>query len=731
MPKDAQHIVFLNNYYRSLTNPDILSEPTKQTAIRCNAAHIPPTTAGVDGVDSQIVGRHISECRRHARNQPRAERLLAWQVDILEAAYRNNHYPSAGERMILMEDTIQSYRKIKNWFEQKAKMLKKAGGGPVVPNPGSNKYSTKMWKAYYEDPVGYVQKLRNREIDLVTGAAIGQAVNILVNAPASGAINNTNEPDLATLAPGTIVPGLEYRSGYHLGEGSFSNIQRAQQNQMNQYGQLGYPNVQAPPHYQAHRQAQYGSQQMPMYTQDQDAVYSMRPPQPMNSGISSYAGGRSYEVSRAQPASQQNDYTGVYVVDHNQAVPDQYGYGMPANSQSGIPYDPFANQDEGELEYQGQNRYEPIYPPIPRNRAEQYMPAYPQVPESPAGQSLGGTFTQSENPARKRKFVPEDDEVDQGPHSTHLRKRPRQASNSRLSTLSGNPMFSGAEANMRVTREPVKRLGASRLAPKTHQLTTAGESGIRRTSGSGTDDSINSSFDGSGIGEKWTPHPHSRLKICHSSLYERETAEEGEASPNIRTPNIRTPEVRDPDSEVQRLDPRLSSSAQSSRNNGIEQNAGQSIAPFEPPMPENSSNMAQGVVDLEQHATTNTTDPAAAQYDAARHAGASNSIPGTYSISGSLGGNLEADLEVQGFQRHQGTAFPQAEAQELESLAQAPAENTVDAQDTENPENRLSVPDMNALEQAFLHNGEFDYSAFLGNESLFEDWDSPNLDVDN
>lgn len=58
MPKDAQHIVFLNNYYHSLTNPDILTETTKQTAIRCNAAHIPPTTAGVDGVDSQIVGRY-------------------------------------------------------------------------------------------------------------------------------------------------------------------------------------------------------------------------------------------------------------------------------------------------------------------------------------------------------------------------------------------------------------------------------------------------------------------------------------------------------------------------------------------------------------------------------------------------------------------------------------------------------------------------------------------------
>ncbi|TGO45879.1 hypothetical protein BOTNAR_0631g00030 [Botryotinia narcissicola] len=721
MPKDAQHIVFLDNYYRSLTNPDNL----------CNAAQIPPTTAGVDGVDSQIVGRHISECRRRTRHQPRAERLLPWQVAILEAAYQNNHYPSAGERMILMTDTRQSYRKVKNWFEQKAKMLKKAGGGPVGPNPGSNKYSTKMWKAYYEDPVGYVQKLRNGEIDLVTGAAIGQAAINLSNVPASGLINNTSEDTgLAALGPSAnIDPAPYYQPEHQLGQGDLPGMQSQPYDQMIQLGQYDYSKMQAPPQSPIPQQGQYGLHSMPVYTRDQDEIYSMPPPQPMNLGISSYAGGRSYEVSRVQPASQQTAYTGVYAVDDNQAVPGQYGYDMAANSHSDIPYDPLADQNDGELEYQGQNRYEPIYPPVPRNYAEQYMPAYPQVPESPAGQLLGETFTQSQNPARKRKLIAEDDEINQGPHSTHLRKRPRQAFNSRLSALSESPVFAGADSRIRVTKEPVKRLRASRLAPKTHQRPTAGESGIRRTSGSGTDDSINSSFDGSGIGEKWTPHQHSRLNSCHSSPYEPETAEEGETSPNIRTPNIRTPEVRHPDSETQRLDPLLLGAAQSSLNNGIEQNTGQSIDPFEPPIPENASNMAQGVVDLEQHATTNTTDPAAAQYDAALHAGASS--PGTYSISGSFGGDWQADSEAHGIQRQQGSAFPQAEAQELESLAQAPAETTVDAQDTQNPENMLSVPDMNALEQAFLHNGEFDYSAFLGNDGLFEDWDSPNLDVDN
>ncbi|TGO32768.1 hypothetical protein BHYA_0290g00070 [Botrytis hyacinthi] len=730
MPKDAQHIVFLNNYYHSLLNPDILTEPTKQTAIRCNAAHIPPTTPGVDGVDSQIVGRHISECRRRARNQPRAERLLAWQLDILEAAYRNNHYPSAGERMILMDDTRQSYRKIKNWFEQKAKMLKKAGGGPVGPNPGSNKYSTKMWNAYFADPVGYVQKLRNGEIDLVTGAAIGQAVNNFSNAPASGPINNANEdPGLAALAPSANIGTAPYYQPEHQhGQGDLPSMQPQPYDQMIQLGQYDYSNGQAPLHYQEPHQAQYGPQQMPIYTQDQDTVYSMPPTQSLNSGISSYAGGRSYEVSRVQPASQQTAYTGVYAVDNNQAVPDQYGYGMTANSQSGITYDPFADQDDSELEYQGQNRYEPFYPPVPRDHAEQYMPAYPQVPESPAGKSLGGTFTQSKNPTRKRKLIPEDDELNQGPHSTRLRKRPRQTYNSRLSTLSDNPIFAGAEAKMRVTKEPLKRLGTSRLVPKTHQRPTAGQSEIRRTSGSGTDDSMNSSFDGSGIGEKWTTHPHSRLNICHSSPCEEETAKVGATSPNIRTPNIPTPEVRDPDSKAQRLDPLLFGSEQSGPNNGMKEVSGHPLAAVEPSMPETASSTAQPVANTQQHATPNIPDSVAQQYDAASDARVSS--PAVYNTPGSLDGNWEADLEVQGPQPRQDSAFLQGEARDLESSAQISPEDTLNAQDMDNFEDLLAAPDMH-VEQAFLQNGEFNYSAFLGNDGLFEDWVPPNLEGDN
>ncbi|KAF7892664.1 uncharacterized protein EAF02_000202 [Botrytis sinoallii] len=734
MPKDNQHIVFLNNYYNSLVNPDILTEPTKQTAIRCNAAHIPPTTPGVDGVDSQIVGRHISECRRRARNQPRAERNQAWQVDILEVAYRQSHYPSAGQRMILMSQTNLSYRKIKNWFEQKAKMLKKAGGGPVVPNPGSNKYSTKMWREYFADPVGYVQKLRNGEIDLLTGEAIGQAVSNLANAPANGPTNNTNEDlGLAALAPGTtIVPGPDYQSGYQHDQDGSPNIQSQPYNQMSQYGQYDNSNVQTPPQSQVPQQAQYGPQPISIYTQAQDLMYTMPPAQSMNSGISSYAAGRSYEVSRAQPAPQQTAHPGAHTADTisqgaapalfdgiKQAVPDQYSYGMPANSQSGSPYDLFADQDDEELEYEGQNG--PLYPPVPQHHAGQYMPAYPQVPESPAGQLLGGTFTQSEGPTRKRKSAPEDDELNQGPYSIHLRKRPCQTSDSRYFAPSTTGNFAGAAGKMEDTREPSKRSNPLRPVQKTRRRPVAGQFPNRKISWNGTDDSMNSSFDRTGA--KWSPHPPSRLNICHRSPWEEDKAETGATSPNIRTPNIRTPEVRDADSEAQRLEPLFFGSGQDVRNNEMEQSSGQLPAPFKPPMRETSRNMAQGVVVTQHHATTNSADPAAAQDNAARHLGASS--PRTQNISGSLDGNWEADLEVQGFQQQQDSAFPQGEAQEIESSAQIPTEGK------ESFEDMLAVPDMNALEQAFLHNGEFDYSAFLGNDGLFEDWDPPNLDGEN
>ncbi|KAF7958534.1 hypothetical protein EAE96_002076 [Botrytis aclada] len=745
MPKDDQHTLFLNNYFNSLLNPDILAEPTKQTAIRCNAAHIPPTTPGVDGVDSQIVGRHISECRRRARNQPRAERNKAWQVDILEEAYRHNHYPSAGDRMILMYRTHLSYRKIKNWFEQKAKMLKKAGGGPVVPNPGSNKYSTKMWKAYFADPVGYVQKLLNGEIDLVTGAAIGQAANNLPNLPVNGPANNTNEnPGLEALAySANIGPAPYYQPEHQHAQGGLPNMQPPPYNQMSQHRQHDYSNVQESSQSQASQQSQYEPQPMSIYAQAQDPAYFMPPAQSTNRGISSYAGGRSYEVSRVQPASEQTAHPGAYSADTiyqgaapaffdsiNRAVPDQYSYGMPPNYQSGFAQDEFPDRDDGEYQYQDQwqSKYEPSYPPVLQAHAGQYMPAYPQVPESPAGQSFDGNFALSNDLARKRKSIPDDEELNQGPYATHARKRPRQASDSQFSTSSRNRMFAGAEGEIRATREPARTSRAVRPVPKTCRRPMAGQSQSRRTSGSSTDYSMNSSFDHSGV--KWSPPPPSRLNISQGSPYEENKAELGPMSPNIRSPNIRTPEVRDPHFEEQRLDPLfppLFDSAQYGRNNNMEQHSGQYLVAFEPPMPESASNMAQGVAQPEQHAAINTANPTAPQYDAASHAGAPS--PGNHNTSGSLDGNWEADLEVQEFQQQQDSAVPQGEAQDLESSAQISPEDTVNVQDIENFEDMLPAPDINALDQAFMHDGEFNFSAFLGNDTLFEDWDPPNLDV--
>lgn len=64
MPKNAQHALWLSDYYNRLPNDPsqhgntkiVLPESTADIANHCNDAN--GTTRGVDGVDSQIVGRY-------------------------------------------------------------------------------------------------------------------------------------------------------------------------------------------------------------------------------------------------------------------------------------------------------------------------------------------------------------------------------------------------------------------------------------------------------------------------------------------------------------------------------------------------------------------------------------------------------------------------------------------------------------------------------------------------
>lgn len=185
-------------------------------------------------------------------------------------------------------------------------------------------------------------------------------------------------------------------------------------------------------------------------------------------------------------------------------------------------------------------------------------------------------------------------------------------------------------------------------------------------------------------------------------------------SPNIRTPSIRTPEIRDPDSEAHHLDPLLFGSEQSGPNNGMKEVSGRPLAAVEPYIPETASSTAQPVANTQQHAATNIPDPVAQQYDAASEARVPS--PAAQNTSGSLDGSWEADLEIQGPQPRQDPAFLQGGARDLESSAQISPE---DGQYMDNFEDLLAAPDMN-MEQAFLQNGEFNYSAFLGNDGLFE-----------
>lgn len=92
--------------------------------------------------------------------------------------------------MIIMMDTGLSYDQIKNWFEQKAKMLRAATGEPSGRR-GDSKFATQMWKEYKLDPAGYVQQLRAGLIDPVNGQVINPVLGRLNTpvAPVQGLIN--------------------------------------------------------------------------------------------------------------------------------------------------------------------------------------------------------------------------------------------------------------------------------------------------------------------------------------------------------------------------------------------------------------------------------------------------------------------------------------------------------------------------------------------------------------
>ncbi|QSZ30839.1 hypothetical protein DSL72_000397 [Monilinia vaccinii-corymbosi] len=366
MPKDAQHAIWLNNYYLGFpATPKPWQGMTQAITDACNAAHVPPTTQGVDRVDSQTVARHFRDCRARAENTPRAFRMTPEQKQVLQQAYEIDHYPSPGARMVIMQRTGLNYKQVKKWFEYKASILNKARGpsGHTAPKTPASK----MWREHNADTEGYVQKLLNGSIDHTTG--IGGIV------PARGILPIAYAQLPSTTAQSTsgnlYAPSVQPSHGQALG----SVLQSAQHP-----GQAGLHPMQTQVHGQINHHGLGGFQGMQNHQQMQ--AQSLR--------------------NNMHPSSRYGSYQSLSGYDNG---------GMPVHQQPSISSDQFVPQsypDPEEPQYQWQDPYA-FYPPAQQSQTEQPHNESWEEQDSAA-------------PSRKRKVARAGDDME---NSQQYEKRPR------------------------------------------------------------------------------------------------------------------------------------------------------------------------------------------------------------------------------------------------------------------------------------------------------------------
>ncbi|KAI9650682.1 hypothetical protein NHQ30_000704 [Ciborinia camelliae] len=426
MPKDTQHKQWLDAYYNQQPinpslpgNQRILGDRPQKIADDCNAEHLPyPTTQGIDGVDSQIVGRHLSECQRRAAGSSRAIRMTPAQNQILDWMYEVDHYPPPGIRMMVQYIMKLDYKQVKNWIEQKAKNLKKAGEQRT--HAASNRYATQMWKAYNDDPHTYVQKLLNGSICLVSGTDLTvPGTKKVPSAFTHGTVNNmSGHVGLGLMGHGTTIgPGLHYQPVNQRGQQFLQHMHTLMQEQSNM-NQLG------------NQHGPQGFQHMHMEAQSQ--INNMPAAQFTNPVVNGFGVGPSFTADGVQQAGQQAVYLGENVANtmvknaqpalqnlSDESSLNQYTSGFPANYRSAIPDDQSAFQNyqiSGEL--QGQS-------------PEQNVSSYQQGRQIQTEQTLNENSKHQKHqefiaPSAKRRLTPIENETD---NTQQLRKRPRNFSN--------------------------------------------------------------------------------------------------------------------------------------------------------------------------------------------------------------------------------------------------------------------------------------------------------------
>ncbi|TEY70366.1 hypothetical protein BOTCAL_0105g00080 [Botryotinia calthae] len=222
MPKFERHTDWLNKYYKNYNIDGILPLKSGEIADICNSElDTKASTKGpspknrrimTNGVDAQIVGRHMQELRKKAAGQPRSTRRIQTAKNRIDRVLaKRGGRLWTGDRMLLAMLNKTSPANIKNYVEEKNRQKRRRArkaGGQVFQDweawkssiPSSNKYANKMWAAYNEtgEKDKYLQKLASGLISLETGETIegnsiehpGSSLN-----PANGYTESTGDGD--------------------------------------------------------------------------------------------------------------------------------------------------------------------------------------------------------------------------------------------------------------------------------------------------------------------------------------------------------------------------------------------------------------------------------------------------------------------------------------------------------------------------------------------------------
>ncbi|TGO54488.1 hypothetical protein BCON_0106g00050 [Botryotinia convoluta] len=196
MPKTQRHVEWLDNYFKDNNVNGDLGLTSGEIADICNnELDTKGWTKGpspknrrimTDGVDAQIVGRHMQELKKKAAGKPRATRRTQSAIIRIDRVLTHRGRRLwTGDRMLLAMLNETNPENIKNYVEEKARQeakRAKEAGGKVLQDwearkrsrVASNKYANKMWAEYNKPGKKdeYLQKLANGLISLETGEAI-------------------------------------------------------------------------------------------------------------------------------------------------------------------------------------------------------------------------------------------------------------------------------------------------------------------------------------------------------------------------------------------------------------------------------------------------------------------------------------------------------------------------------------------------------------------------------